>query len=184
MNDTFLSIENATGVAGRGIRAGLCRFPPTGRGARLATRLWCRRKMTDASGNVCPLSPKVSVYSCLWMICPWWLSGAGSEFMWLHMKSSCCHTASPDNTPVRQSAITPPLPTNRQKWTVINCSIASHPYLSVSAICHLTTARGQLTHTFIWYWWNMFMPPDQLVLSFEKLLVLHKGLNVEETKSI
>lgn len=73
MNDTFLSIENATGVAGWEIRAGLCRFPPTGRGARLTSNLWCIKKMTDASGDVCSLSPEVSVYSCLWMICPWWL---------------------------------------------------------------------------------------------------------------
>lgn len=37
MNDTFLSIENATVVAGRGIRAALRRFPQTGGGARLVT---------------------------------------------------------------------------------------------------------------------------------------------------
>lgn len=37
MNDTFLSIEDTTAVAGWEISAGLCRFPLTGRGARLAT---------------------------------------------------------------------------------------------------------------------------------------------------
>uniref|UniRef100_A0A3B4T1N0 Uncharacterized protein n=1 Tax=Seriola dumerili TaxID=41447 RepID=A0A3B4T1N0_SERDU len=39
MNDTFLSIENARRFAGWEIRVGLCRFPLTGRGARLTTNL-------------------------------------------------------------------------------------------------------------------------------------------------
>lgn len=61
MNDTFLSIENATGVAGWEIRAGLPRFPLTGWGAHLTTCLLAIKKMTDATGDTWSLSSGLSL---------------------------------------------------------------------------------------------------------------------------
>lgn len=179
MNDTFLSIENATGVAGWEIRAGLCRFPPTGRGARLTTNLWSIKKMTDASGDVCSLSPEVSVYSCLWMICPWWLFEAGSEFIWLQMKSFHSHTASqaktPASQPVSQTVITPPLPTNRLGWEAILKFITVHFCLSISARFH-NSLWPTCRHIYIVLMKHIYASSSNapLVLSIVKLLFAQK----------
>lgn len=161
MNDTFLSIENATGVSGWEIRAGLCRFPPTGRGARLTTNLWSIKKMTDASGDVCSLSPEVSVYSCLWMICPWWLFEAGSEFIWLQMKSFHSHTVRRAKTPASHSDNHhPSLPTNGRGREAILQSITVHYCLSVRGRFYFRTARSyELADAFILFWWSTLMPP-------------------------
>lgn len=152
MNDTFPSIGNATGFAGWEIRVGLCRFPATGRGARLTTNLWSIKKMTDASGSVCPLSPGVSVYSCLWMICPWWLFEAGSVFIWLQMKSFLSDTSRAE-TPVSLSVITPPPPTNERGWE------AMPEFIFVSGISSFVTVHGQRADTFTLGRWSPFMPP-------------------------
>lgn len=168
MNDTFLSIENATGVAGWEIRAGLCIFPPTGRGARLTTNLWSIKKMTDASGNVCSLSPEVSVYSCLWMICPWWLFQARSEFIWLQINASFPHCKPGQDTsqPVSQSS---PLHSQqiegdeRQYWNLLLFSTFCLPVHVFITDC------GQLADTFILYWWSTFMPPVKMLRCFCQL---------------
>jgi len=58
MNDTFLSIENATGVAGREIRAGPCRFPPTGSGHVLPRTFDLQRKWQMPVATSAPEAPK------------------------------------------------------------------------------------------------------------------------------
>lgn len=144
INDTFPSIGNATGFAAWEIRVGLCRFPATGRGARLTTNLWSIKKMTDASGSVCPLSPGVSVYSCLWMICPWWLFEAGSVFIWLQMKS---------------------FPSRHEPGRDTSRSVSHHPtnklpeFIFVSGISSFVTVRGQRADTFTLGRWSPFMLP-------------------------
>lgn len=124
MNDTFLSIENATVVAGRGIRAGLRRFPQTGAGARLVTNIWSIKKMTDVSGNACSLSPRVPVLSCLLMICPWWLFFNLKQVAQVYLITDV-------KPPSPQLSAT--LLTNRAEWEEIVEFIAGHFCLSVKA---------------------------------------------------
>lgn len=188
MNDTFLSIENATGVAGWEIRAGLCRFPPTGRGARLTTNLWSIKKMTDASGNVCSLSPEVSVYSCLWMICPWWLFEAGSEFIWLQMKSLHSHTASRAKTPASQSDSHHPSTPDKWTWMRGNTGIY---YCSLLSVCQSEPPF----HDCLWLLTHLYCIDEvHLCLQFKCTVgsinceitfwgFLYKSFNVEEPKS-
>lgn len=178
MNDTFLSIENATGVAGWEIRVALCRFPPTARGARLTMNLWSIKKMTDASGNVCPLSPEVSVYSCLWMICPWWLFEAGREFIWLHMKS--CHSPHCEPGQDTSQSVSRPLPTNRCGWEAVLEFITVH-FCQWSLLFHRClwpTSR----HIYIVFMNHIYAGSlnAQLDLPIVKFFLLHKRFTTEE----
>lgn len=185
MNDTFLSIENATGVAGWEIRAALCRFPPTGRGARLTSNLWSIKKMTDASGDVCSLSPEVSVYSCLWMICPWWLFWSRYRVYLItdeKLPFPHCKPCQDTSQSVKQSSTL-----HSQQMDVDEiyyCSLLSVCQMELLFQNRLWLLTCRCIYIVLMKWIHVSSSDVELVLSNVKLLFffLHKRLKAEEPK--